>query len=124
MQLMAEKGLEFGERAGLGWIPGEVRRLRPADPRAKIPHMGWNTLEMSQPRHALFAGVPENTHMYFVHSFAFHPTNPGLTIASADHAGRFTAAIAKDNLAGVQFHPEKSQAAGLALIGRFLEWKP
>ena len=123
MQLMATRGLEFGERAGLDWIPGEVRRLEPADPHAKVPHMGWNTLELARP-HPLFAGEPPGTHMYFTHSYAFAPDDPAAIVASTDHAGRFAAAVASGNMAGVQFHPEKSQDAGLALIGRFLQWKP
>ena len=124
MQLMATRGLEFGERRGLDWIKGEVRPLTPADPRAKVPHMGWNTLELPEKPHPLFADMAPDTHMYFVHSFAFHPQDPSATAAVTDHAGRFAAAVARDNLAGVQFHPEKSQEAGLALIGRFLGWRP
>jgi glutamine amidotransferase len=123
MQLLATRGLEFGERAGLGWIPGEVARLTPSDRHAKVPHMGWNTLRFERP-HPLFAGAGDDTHMYFTHSYAFAPEDPGAVTASTDHAGRFAAAVARDNIAGVQFHPEKSQAAGLALIGRFLEWRP
>jgi len=123
MQLLADRGLEFGERAGLGWIGGEVKRLAPADPHAKVPHMGWNTLELVRP-HPLFAGADDHTHMYFTHSYAFAPADPDTVVAATDHAGRFAAAVARDNLAGVQFHPEKSQQAGLTLIGRFLEWKP
>jgi glutamine amidotransferase len=124
MQLLAARGLEFGERRGLGWIGGEVRKLTPSDPLAKVPHMGWNTLDLPEARHALFAGVEPGTHMYFTHSYAFFPDDPSAVIASTDHAGRFAAAVGRDNLAGVQFHPEKSQASGLALIGRFLEWRP
>ncbi|OYX35577.1 MAG: imidazole glycerol phosphate synthase subunit HisH [Caulobacterales bacterium 32-69-10] len=123
MQLLASRGLEFGERPGLGWIPGEVAKLEPSDRHAKVPHMGWNTLRIEH-RHPLFEGAGEETHMYFTHSFAFKPADPEAVVASTDHAGRFAAAVARDNLAGVQFHPEKSQAAGLALIGRFLEWRP
>lgn len=123
MQLMASRGHEFGEHAGLGWIPGEVRRLEPAERDAKVPHMGWNTLERLRP-HPLLEGVEPETHMYFVHSFAFEPADPQAVVASSDHAGRFAAVVAQGNLAGVQFHPEKSQASGLALIGRFLEWRP
>ncbi len=123
MQLLADRGLEFGERAGLGWIPGEVRKLAPSDPHAKVPHMGWNTLELARP-HPLFAGADEATHMYFTHSYAFDVADPDAVLATTDHAGRFVAAVARDNVAGVQFHPEKSQTAGLELIGRFLEWKP
>jgi glutamine amidotransferase len=123
MQLLATRGLEFGERAGLDWIPGEVSKLTPSDPHAKVPHMGWNTLEVSRP-HALFEDGADGVHMYFTHSYAFSPTDPDAVVAEVDHAGRFAAAVARDNVAGVQFHPEKSQAAGRAMIGRFLEWKP
>lgn len=123
MQLLASRGLEFGERRGLGWIAGEVTRLEPADRRAKVPHMGWNSLEFERP-HPLFAGAESGAHMYFTHSYAFRPQDPGVVLASTDHAGRFAAAVARDNIAGVQFHPEKSQGAGLALIGRFLAWRP
>jgi len=123
MQLLASKGLEFGERKGLNWVPGEVRRLQPADPHAKVPHMGWNTLDMPRP-HPLFAETAPGTHMYFTHSYAFFPEDASAVVATTDHGGAFAAAVAKDNLAGVQFHPEKSQAAGLALIGRFLAWRP
>jgi glutamine amidotransferase len=123
MQLLAARGLEFGERRGLGWIDGEVRRLEPADPKAKVPHMGWNTLRLVRP-HPLFQGAGDDTHMYFTHSFAFYPEDRAAVVAEADHAGRFAAAVAQDNIAGVQFHPEKSQETGMALIGRFLEWAP
>jgi glutamine amidotransferase len=120
MQLLATRGLEFGEHKGLDWIPGEVRRLRPADPRLKIPHMGWNDLAVRG--HPLFDGVLPQ--MYFTHSFAFYPAADAAVTATSDHGGPFTAAVADGNVAGVQFHPEKSQAAGLALIRRFLEWRP
>ncbi len=123
MQLLAERGLEFGETAGLGWIAGDVARITPNDPHAKIPHMGWNGLvEMRD--HSLFAGLPDDCHMYFTHSFAMTPTDPADRLAAVDHGGRFTAAVARDNLAGVQFHPEKSQGAGLKLLTNFLEWAP
>jgi glutamine amidotransferase len=124
MQLLASRGLEFGERKGLDWIGGEVRKLTPDDPHAKVPHMGWNTLQVSDPPHPLFAGSPDATHMYFTHSFAFFPDDASVVAATTDHAGTFAAAVARDNIAGVQFHPEKSQAAGMALIGRFLAWRP
>lgn len=123
MQLLADRGLEFGMRAGLGWIPGEVRRLTPSDPHAKVPHMGWNTLEIERP-HPLFEGAADRTHMYFTHSYAFHVADPDAVLATTDHAGRFAAAVGRGNVAGVQFHPEKSQTAGLELIGRFLAWRP
>jgi glutamine amidotransferase len=122
MQLMASRGLEFGETPGLAWIPGEVRRLRPGDPAAKVPHMGWN--DLVNPRGPdLIAGIGGSP-MYFTHSFAFWPDDPADIAAEADHGGRFPAAVVRDNMAGVQFHPEKSQSAGLSLLSRFLEWRP
>ena len=120
MQLLANRGLEFGETPGLGWIAGDVARLAPTDPAAKIPHMGWNALEdlADQP---LLAGLGEGAHMYFTHSFAFTPADPSQVIASVDHGGRFAAAVARNNIMGVQFHPEKSQTQGLRLLANFLE---
>ena len=123
MQLLATRGLEFGETPGLDWIAGEVRRLSPAGHQFKVPHMGWNALT-GVADHPLFAGLPDGSHMYFTHSFAFYPDEKVSTAASVDHGGVFTAAVARDNIAGVQFHPEKSQAAGLRLLHNFLEWKP
>lgn len=119
MQMLAQQGLEFGATPGLGWIPGEVRRLRPADPTAKIPHMGWNTLI---PSHALFAGLGPAPHMYFTHSYVFDPADPGDIAATSNHGGPFVAAVSRDNVMGVQFHPEKSQAAGQRLLANFLEY--
>ncbi len=121
MQLLATRGLEFGETAGLDWIAGDVAKLHPATPSAKVPHMGWNDIRAETPNSVIGAGERP---FYFTHSFAFAPTNPANVAASVDHGGRFAAAVAKDNMVGVQFHPEKSQVAGLDLIGRFLEWKP
>ena len=123
MQLLADRGHEFGEAAGLGWIGGDIRRLEPATHEAKVPHMGWNTIH---PRHdhALLRGMSDGEHMYFTHSFAFHAADDADSAAEVDHGGRFCAMVARDNMAGVQFHPEKSQAAGLALVQRFLEWRP
>lgn len=123
MQLFATRGHEFGEHAGLGWIEGEVRPLAPADPHLKVPQMGWNGVTSARP-HPLFEGVAAETDLYFANSFAFHAADPGAVLATVDHGGVFAAAVARDNVAGVQFHPEKSQAAGLALIGRFLAWAP
>ena len=123
LQLLATRGLEFGETAGLDWIAGEVRRLEPSTDAFKIPHMGWNALESLAP-HPLFKDLPEGAHMYFTHSFAIFPKHPGDIIAMTDHGGRFAAAAARGNIAGVQFHPEKSQAAGLKLLANFLEWRP
>lgn len=123
MQLLASRGLEFGAHQGLGWIPGEVKKLEPDDPHAKVPHMGWNALRVER-AHPLFDGVPSGGDMYFTHSYAMTPADPAAVLASVEHGGRFAAAVARDNVAGVQFHPEKSQAEGLTLIGRFLEWRP
>ena len=122
MQLAASRGLEFGETRGLGWIPGDVRRIETNDPAAKVPHMGWH--ELVEPHGpAPIAGVGASP-MYFTHSFAFFPDDETDVAAWVDHGGRFPAAVARDNIAGVQFHPEKSQSAGLALLARFLEWRP
>ena len=122
MQLVAERGLEFGETPGFGWIGGEVRRLEPGLPGLKVPHMGWNSLD-SVVDHPVFAGL-EGADMYFTHSFAVHPADPADSAAFAVHGEHFTAAVARGNVAGVQFHPEKSQARGLQLLGQFLEWRP
>jgi glutamine amidotransferase len=123
MQLMASRGLEFGETAGLGWIEGDVRRLEVSDPHLKVPHMGWNALEgvADQP---VVAGLATGAPVYFTHSFAFFPTDPADVAAYVRHGERFPAAVARDNLAGVQFHPEKSQSAGLNLLANFLGWRP
>ncbi len=122
MQLLASRGLEFGETPGLSWIGGDVRRLEPDAARFKVPHMGWNDLILARP-HPLFAGI-EAAPMYFTHSFALFPTDPADTLAQVDHGGRVVAAVARGNLAGVQFHPEKSQAAGQRLLANFLDWRP
>jgi glutamine amidotransferase len=123
MQLLATRGLEFGETAGLGWVPGDVRKLEPADPAIKIPHMGWNAL-VEVADHPLFAPLRNGEAVYFTHSFAIFPDEPGDVAAWVEHGGRFPAAVARGNVAGVQFHPEKSQKPGLALLSRFLEWRP
>ena len=122
MQLVASRGLEFGETKGLDWIAGDVKRIEPTDPLAKVPHMGWNSL-IDPHGPAPIAGIGAAP-MYFTHSFAFFPTDEADVAAWVDHGGRFPAAVAKANVAGVQFHPEKSQSAGLALLARFLEWRP
>ena len=126
MQLMATRGLEFGETRGFGWIDGEVRKLEPSEKsspiRLKVPHMGWNSLQDTG-GHPVFAGL-EGTDMYFTHSFALYPARPSDVAAWTTHGERFAAAVARDNMAGVQFHPEKSQALGLKLLGQFLEWRP
>jgi len=126
LQLMAERGLEHGLTPGLGWIEGEVRAIEPRDPSLKIPHMGWNTLELTR-AHALFEGIPigeEGLNAYFVHSYHLVPQDPDTLVATTDYGGAITAFVARDNVAGSQFHPEKSQKLGLALIANFLKWRP
>ncbi|HMK40101.1 MAG TPA: imidazole glycerol phosphate synthase subunit HisH [Methyloceanibacter sp.] len=126
LQLMASRGLEHGVTPGLGWIEGEVSAISPSDATLKIPHMGWNTLELTRP-HALFDGIPTGEgglNAYFVHSYHLVPANRDVLIASTDYGGEVTAFVAKDNMAGSQFHPEKSQKLGLALIANFLNWNP
>lgn len=122
-QLLATEGLEFGVTPGLDWIGGQVEKLEPNDPVLTIPHMGWNAIAFARD-HALFKGVEDGAYMYFANSFALTPADPADVLATTDHGGPFTAAVAKGNVAGVQFHPEKSQAAGLALLANFLEWRP
>jgi glutamine amidotransferase len=122
-QLLASEGLEFGVTPGLDWIHGQVKKLEPSDPSLTIPHMGWNAIAFARD-HVLFRGVPDGAHMYYANSFALTPADPADIVATSDHGGPFTAAVAKGNVAGVQFHPEKSQAAGLALLANFLEWRP
>ncbi|HWD57796.1 MAG TPA: imidazole glycerol phosphate synthase subunit HisH [Stellaceae bacterium] len=123
MQLMAERGREFETVEGLGWVGGEIVPIEPADPSFKIPHMGWNQLALER-SHPVFDGIAEGTHSYFVHSFHFAVTDRADLIATADYAQALTAAIGRDNMVGTQFHPEKSQAAGLRLIANFLKWRP
>jgi len=126
LQLMAERGLEHGVTPGLGWIKGEVRAIAPSDPDLKVPHMGWNTLRLVR-ANPLLEGVPTGEgglHAYFVHSYHLVPEVKDDLVASTDYGGPITAFIAKDNMAGTQFHPEKSQKLGLALIANFLRWKP
>jgi imidazole glycerol-phosphate synthase subunit HisH len=123
MQLMARCGREFATTAGLGWIAGEVVPIDPADPALKIPHMGWNELEILSP-HPLLDGLAAGAHAYFVHSFHFRADEPQDVAAVVDYGGPIAALVARGNLAGTQFHPEKSQEAGLRLIGNFLRWHP
>jgi glutamine amidotransferase len=123
MQLLATVGREHGDHKGLGWIEGEVVRLQPADPALKIPHMGWNALERLG-THPLVEGMPEKAETYFVHSYELRPADSGDIVAVTDYGGPITAMIARGNIAGTQFHPEKSQAVGLALLQRFLTWMP
>jgi imidazole glycerol-phosphate synthase subunit HisH len=126
MQLMATRGLEHEVTPGLGWIPGDVAPIEPSDPNLKIPHMGWNTLEDRRP-HPLLEGVPtgpDGLHAYFVHSFALDPADRADVVAQTDYGGPVTAVVGRDNVAGTQFHPEKSQTLGLRLIANFLRWRP
>ncbi len=124
LQLLATRGLEFGETPGLDWIPGEVRRLQPTDHALKVPHMGWNALQVQRAHPVLGGDSAEGAHMYFTHSYAMYAADPADVIAWTDHGGPVVAAVARDNVAGVQFHPEKSQGRGLRLLGDFLEWRP
>ena len=126
MQLMATRGLEFGETPGLGWIEGEVKAIEPADRSLKIPHMGWNTLTVVND-HPLLAGIrtgADGLHAYFVHSYHLVPRDRSVVVAETDYGGPITAIVAKGNTAGTQFHPEKSQVLGLKLIANFLRWRP
>ena len=126
MQLMADRGREYVVTDGLGWIHGEVDRITPTDPSLKIPHMGWNTLSAGT-QHQLLDGIPvgpDGLHAYFVHSYQLRPADRADAVAEADYGGPVTAIVARDNMAGTQFHPEKSQKLGLALIANFLKWKP
>jgi len=123
MHLMSDVGHEFGDTPGLGWITGDVTALEPNDPALKIPHMGWNDLEVVNP-HPVFDGVENGEHAYFVHSFHYKPANPAHVLARVNYGGPVTAAIGRDNMIGTQFHPEKSQALGLHIIANFLKWAP
>jgi glutamine amidotransferase len=123
MQLMATRGVEYGVHTGLDWIAGDVVRIAPADKTLKIPHMGWNEL-LDLRVHPLLDGIAANEHAYFVHSFHLKAAKPETVLATTEYGGRLTAMVGRDNLAGTQFHPEKSQATGLRLIGNFLRWKP
>ena len=126
MQLMATRGVEYGIHQGLDWIAGDVVRIEPADRSLKIPHMGWNTLDMVR-EHAVLERLPlgpKGRHAYFVHSYHLNASNEADVLARADYGGPVTAIVGKDTAIGTQFHPEKSQRFGLALISNFLKWKP
>jgi glutamine amidotransferase len=126
MQLMATRGLEHGETPGLDRLPGEVRAVEPRDPALKVPHMGWNTLTVTGD-HPILAGIPtgaDGWHAYFLHGYHFVADREDDVVAVADYGGPVTAIVARDNIAGTQFHPEKSQKLGLRLIANFLRWKP
>ncbi len=124
MQLLAERGLEHGEHDGLGWIGGEVRAIEPGDKAMKVPHMGWNALEIRDHPICLFDGIEPGAHVYFVHSYGFVPANGDCIMATVDYGPPIVAALGRDNIAGTQFHPEKSQAVGLRFISNFLSWSP
>jgi glutamine amidotransferase len=123
MQLMATRGVEYGIHAGLDWIKGDVVRIEPGPAHLKIPHMGWNELSDLRP-HVLLEGITARAHAYFVHSFQLKASEPATVLALTDYGGPVTAMVGRDNLAGTQFHPEKSQATGLRLIANFLRWNP
>jgi glutamine amidotransferase len=126
MQLMAARGLEHETTEGLGWIEGEVAALEPGDPQLKIPHMGWNTLDVAI-QHPILDGIPtgrDGWHAYFVHSYGFRSLPVSNLVAATDYGGPVTAIVGRDNMVGTQFHPEKSQTLGLALLANFLRWKP
>ncbi len=125
MQLMASIGHEHGKHVGLCWIEGEVRKLTPADEGLKIPHMGWNELEVKAQAHPILDGLDiPNTNVYFVHSFHFQVKEASHLLATTEYGGEVAAVVGRDNLIGTQFHPEKSQGAGLRLIENFLNWQP
>ena len=124
MQLMASVGREHRDTPGFGWIPGEVVPLTPADPRLKIPHMGWNDLMVLDSGHPVLDGLADGAETYFVHSYRIIPDDPAHILATADYGGPLPAIVGRDNIVGTQFHPEKSQAAGLRLISNFLNWTP
>jgi glutamine amidotransferase len=123
MQLLATQGEEYEPTAGLGWIGGTVTRIRPADPALKVPHMGWNDLVLDAP-HPVLDGLSTGDHAYFVHSYQFRVETPAHRLAHVDYAGPVTAIVGRANIIGTQFHPEKSQIAGLRLIANFLRWRP
>ncbi|MCZ8332727.1 MAG: imidazole glycerol phosphate synthase subunit HisH [Rhodobacteraceae bacterium] len=123
MQMLATWGREYEDTPGFDWIGGEVQRITPADPALKVPHMGWNDLILDRP-HPVLAGISTGDHAYFVHSYQFRVADPAHLLAHVDYGGAITAIIGRDTILGTQFHPEKSQAIGLRLIGNFLRWAP
>ncbi|MDA1088862.1 MAG: imidazole glycerol phosphate synthase subunit HisH [Proteobacteria bacterium] len=124
MQLMADIGREHVNTPGFGWIPGDVVALTATAASLKIPHMGWNELNIKAPPHPFFDGIGDGAHVYFVHSYGLVPTDPSHILASVEYGGPVVVAVGRDNLLGTQFHPEKSQAVGLRLITNFLKWRP
>ncbi|MGP1394046.1 MAG: imidazole glycerol phosphate synthase subunit HisH [Inquilinaceae bacterium] len=124
MQLMADVGREHGDHAGFGWIPGQVVAVEPGPEHLKVPHMGWNDLTIRASGHPILAGLDGGAHGYFVHSYHLVADNPDHVLAMSDYGGPITAVVGRDTMIGTQFHPEKSQAAGLRLITNFLRWAP
>ncbi len=123
MQMLATRGREYSDTDGFGWIGGEVVRIEPSDRAMKVPHMGWNDLVIDH-AHPVLTGIGTGQHAYFVHSYHFRVTNPAERLAHCDYGGEITAIVGRDTIVGVQFHPEKSQSAGLRLIANFLTWAP
>ena len=123
MQMLTTWGREYEDVRGFGWVPGEVTRITPADPALKVPHMGWNDLVIDN-AHPVLAGIESGDHAYFVHSYAMQVAEPAHLLAHVDYAGPVTAIVGTRNVVGAQFHPEKSQRAGLRLIANFLGWRP
>jgi len=123
MQMMASMGHEYSETPGFDWIPGDIRKITPSDPKLKVPHMGWNDLNI-EVAHPVLDGIESGDHAYFVHSFQFDVAEPAQRVAYVDYGGPVTAMVARDTMIGTQFHPEKSQGVGLRLIGNFLRWTP
>ncbi len=123
MQLLATTGYEYEETPGFGWVPGDIRRIAPSDPNLPVPHMGWNDLVVTG-AHPVLDGIGTGDHAYFVHSWQMRVADPAHLLAHCDYGGAVTAIVARDNVIGTQFHPEKSQRAGLRLIANFLRWRP
>ena len=123
MQMMAQKGFEYEATSGLGWIDGEIHKIKPNEPALKVPHMGWNTLHVKT-EHPVLAGLDEAAQVYFVHSYFFETTSPDMVIATTDYGIAVPAAVGRDNLLGTQFHPEKSQQVGQQILRQFLSWRP
>lgn len=123
MQLLAQTGHEYSITSGLGWIPGEVRAIAPGDAALKVPHMGWNDLTLTV-AHPVFHGIASGDHAYFVHSYQMEVADPAHLLASTEYGEAVTAIVGRDNILGMQFHPEKSQTTGLRLISNFLTWRP
>lgn len=124
MQMLARIGHEYETTPGFGWIDGEIHRITPEDPTLKVPHMGWNDLVIDQPTHPVLSGIETGTEVYFVHSWSMQMSDSSQLLAHTDYSGPITAIVGRDNIIGTQFHPEKSQDAGLRLISNFLAWRP